>query len=175
LVVGYEKKADGARIATLISYPLGKLEEVKHGSALAYLHGNTFGGSLMTTYWLKSKEEVLDFWKKMIGKPVTFQLDFVESPAFTDQDIEYLKSVGTDVVLLDEILKSKNLFINLNKDLALQGFCNERDYEYCYLKSENVPVEINSLGEALLLMDGRPLPFSGYWMVRGAGLEYEDY
>ena len=78
-------------------------------------------------------------------------------------------------MLLYEIAKTKNLSIKLNQDLAATAYCVDngvKEFDICKIRSENPPIEISSLSDAILLMDGRPLPMAYYVMVRGAGLEY---
>lgn len=175
LAIGFEKRPSQDRGITLFSIPLEELLAAKKKFLVHYVHNKEFDASGVSPYFLTSREEVLKFWEKMLGKPVTFQLDFYETQPFSAEDIEFLKSQGTDPVLAYEIAKTKNLSIKLNQDLAATAYCVDngvREYDICTIKGENPPIEINSLSDAILLMDGRPLPMAYFVMVRGAGLEY---
>ncbi|HOZ37614.1 MAG TPA: hypothetical protein PLH64_02585 [Anaerolineaceae bacterium] len=175
LAIGFEKRPSQDRSITLFSIPLEELLAAKKKFLVHYVHSKEFNFVGVSPYFLASREEVLKFWEKMLGKPVTFQLDFYEAQPFSAQDIEYLKSQGTDPVLLYEIAKTKNLSIKLNQDLAATAYCVDngvKEFDICKIRGENPPIEISSLSDAILLMDGRPLPMAYYVMVRGAGLEY---
>lgn len=177
LMVGYEKKLDRERSVSIVRNELGKLTDAKYIYRVEYVHGKNTISSLSTTYSFPTKDDVLVFWKTSVNKPITFQFGLYERGPFSPQDIEYLKSIGTDPVLLEKNLQNYNLSLNLSKGLALSGHCNKDEFDpnygyICDLNNENPPVEINSLTDALVLMDGRLLPNTNVWRLRGAGPQY---
>ena len=123
LAIGFEKRPSQDRSITLFSMPLEELLAAKHRFPVTYYHNKDFIGVGASNYNLTSREDVLKFWEKMLGKPITFQLDFYEHQPFSAQDIEHLISVGTNPVLLYEIAKTKNRSIKLNQDLASVSYC----------------------------------------------------
>lgn len=177
LMVGYQNKPNGDRKVTLIKNEIGKLLMARYIYRIQYIHGANFTASSLTNYDFTTKNDILAFWNSFYEKPVTFELGLVEYPSFTTQDIEYLKSVGTDTVLLEQTLKNYNLSIKQSKDLAFDGYCENGEidakYEYiCGLNSDNPPIGINSFTDALTLMDDGLLPITNIWKVRGAGPQY---
>lgn len=177
LMVGYEKKPNRERSVSLVRNELGKLIEAKYIHHVEYVHGKNIISSLSTRYDFPTKEDVLAFWESSINKPVTFQFALYENGPFSPQDIEYLKSVGTDPVLLEKMLPNHNLSLKFSTGLALDGYCKKDEFDpndgyICDLNNDNPPTDIKSLADALVLMDGRLLPITMVWKVRGAGPQY---
>ena len=174
IVVGYEKKPNRERSVSLVRNELGQLIEAKYIHHVEYVHGKNTISSLSTRYAFPTKDDVLAFWKSSINKPVTLQFALFESGPFSPQDIEHLKSVGTDPVLLEKTRPNFNLSLKFSKGLALDGYCEKSEFDpndgyICDLNNENPPTEIKSLADALVLMDGRLLPITRVWKVWGAG------
>jgi len=177
LMVGYEKKPDRERAVSLVRNELGKLIEAKYVYRVKYVHGKNTVLSLSTDYSFSEKEDVLALWKTSINNPVTFQFGLYEEKPFSPEDVEYLKSIGTDSALLEKCRQNYNLSLELSKGLAFSGYCKKDEFDsnngyLCDMDTDTPPTEIRSLTEALDLMDGRLLPNTNIWKLRGAGPQY---